>query len=106
MCRRCACTDREICDLCGGNDTEWSTSSVQLDADHQGELTVKLMEVIKDKNTEILMVLKVVDTKGFDAQALSEVSGLFTECVDLIGILTRVTENKTTNADLEYIDCL
>lgn len=106
MCTRCGCQDREICELCGGNDTVWSTSNVQLDADHQGELALKLMDVIKDKNTEILMVLKVVDDKGFNEQALSEVSGLFNECVDLIGILTRITENKTTNADLEYIDCL
>lgn len=106
MCTRCGCQDREICELCGGNDTAWSTSNVQLDADHQGELTVKLMDVIKDKNTEILMVLKVMDTKGFDTQALQEASGLFAECVDLIGIITRITENKATNADLEYIDCL
>ena len=110
MCTRCGCQDREICELCGGESNKvaisWSTREVQLDADHQGELTVKLMDVIKDKNTEILMVLKVMDTKGFDTQALQEASGLFAECVDLIGLIMRITENKATNADLEYIDCL
>lgn len=83
MCTRCGCQDREICELCGGESNKvaisWSTREVQLDVDHQGELVVKLQEVIKEGANKTKHNLE---------------------------LLTRVTENKATNADLEYIDCL
>ena len=79
MCGRCDCTDAEICELCGGCSTEWSRREVQLDADHQGELIVKMQEVIQDN----------IKQTRFN-----------------LNLLTRITENKATNADLEYIDCL
>lgn len=105
MCKKCDNVDREICALCGGavmDKTGWATQQVILDAEHQGELSVKLKEVIMAKNVKIK---KILNTK-FSDQALLELEDLINVQNTLYGLYNRVLNNKVTNVDLEYIDCL
>jgi hypothetical protein len=104
MCTRCPNKDSEICSLCGGKDTKWSKAIPILDADHKGELVLKILENIRDKNVEIEKMLEVVTPVG--TQWAEEMKGLCIDIKDLFNILGRIESDKLTNADLEYIDCI
>lgn len=105
MCKKCGNVDKEICELCGGETlykTGWAVQVVTLDAEHQGELLLKLKEVIEDKDVELKKILNA----ELSVQALLELKELIKDQNQLIALHGRVLNNKVTNADLAYIDCL
>ena len=100
MCNKCGNTDQEICTLCDAHygEEKPGASYVTLDPDTQGELVIKLLDVVQQ---ELVEWQKFVNMGEFKQANVTSGNVQIT-----LGLLNKLSVGKITSEDLDYIDCL